>query len=164
MAELADALGLRPSPLRVRVPRPARIVLVRAQCIENNDCAHTSTITSVVVRPQHRHADEQPHQHLADVVELADTSGSDPGVGNSVRVQVPPSARSTGSEFRAVWLTILSQLAPLREPLPHHSNKSPSSSGLGHHPFKVKARVQIPLGVRRGLRAAREGHEQFCTP
>src|SRR5215212_152339 len=24
----------------------------------------------------------------------------------------------------------------------------PSSSGLGHHPFKVAARVRIPLGVR----------------
>ena len=23
----------------------------------------------------------------------------------------------------------------------------PSSSGLGHHPFKVAARVRIPLGV-----------------
>ena len=28
------------------------------------------------------------------------------------------------------------------------SNKPPSSSGLGHHPFKVAARVRIPLGVR----------------
>ena len=26
--------------------------------------------------------------------------------------------------------------------------KPPSSSGLGHHPFKVTARVRIPLGVR----------------
>ena len=25
--------------------------------------------------------------------------------------------------------------------------KPPSSSGLGHHPFKVTARVRIPLGV-----------------
>ena len=25
--------------------------------------------------------------------------------------------------------------------------KPPSSSGLGHHPFKVAARVRIPLGV-----------------
>ena len=27
--------------------------------------------------------------------------------------------------------------------------RPPSSSGLGHHPFKVAARVRIPLGVRR---------------
>jgi hypothetical protein len=25
--------------------------------------------------------------------------------------------------------------------------RPPSSSGLGHHPFKVAARVRIPLGV-----------------
>ena len=29
--------------------------------------------------------------------------------------------------------------------------RPPSSSGLGHHPFKVAARVRIPLGVRRNL-------------
>ena len=27
-------------------------------------------------------------------------------------------------------------------------SEPPSSSGLGHHPFKVAARVRIPLGVR----------------
>gem|GEM_PF-2972499 len=26
-------------------------------------------------------------------------------------------------------------------------DQSPSSSGLGHHPLKVAARVQIPLGM-----------------
>ncbi len=33
------------------------------------------------------------------------------------------------------------------------SSMPPSSSGLGHHPFKVAARVRIPLGVPRGLNA-----------
>ncbi len=32
----------------------------------------------------------------------------------------------------------------------------PSSSGLGHHPFKVAARVRIPLGVRRSVSAKAE--------
>jgi hypothetical protein len=31
------------------------------------------------------------------------------------------------------------------EAMPH---RPPSSSGLGHHPFKVAARVRIPLGVQ----------------
>ena len=34
-----------------------------------------------------------------------------------------------------------------QEPSPDTS-QPPSSSGLGHHPFKVAARVRIPLGVR----------------
>ena len=33
---------------------------------------------------------------------------------------------------------------------PEDVRKPPSSSGLGHHPFKVVARVRIPLGVRIG--------------
>ena len=32
-------------------------------------------------------------------------------------------------------------------------DQSPSSSGLGHHPLKVAARVRIPLGVRAVLAA-----------
>ena len=31
----------------------------------------------------------------------------------------------------------------------------PSSSGLGHHPFKVAARVRIPLGVRNHINWSR---------
>jgi hypothetical protein len=34
---------------------------------------------------------------------------------------------------------------------PHDECKPPSSSGLGHHPLKVAARVRIPLGVPRDL-------------
>ena len=37
---------------------------------------------------------------------------------------------------------------PAPSSTPKSSVKPPSSSGLGHHPFKVKARVRIPLGVR----------------
>ena len=37
---------------------------------------------------------------------------------------------------------LMSRCSQLDEVLP------PSSSGLGHHPFKVAARVRIPLGVR----------------
>jgi hypothetical protein len=33
------------------------------------------------------------------------------------------------------------------------SIRPPSSSGLGHHPLKVAARVRIPLGVRAVLAA-----------
>lgn len=32
--------------------------------------------------------------------------------------------------------------------------KPPSSSGLGHHPFKVAARVRIPLGVQKELKTS----------
>ena len=32
----------------------------------------------------------------------------------------------------------------------------PSSSGPGHHPLKVEARVRIPLGLRRDLDLNRE--------
>ena len=41
----------------------------------------------------------------------------------------------------------------------------PSSSGLGHHPFKVAARVRIPLGVQghTGHTAWSRGEVEF-TP
>ena len=37
--------------------------------------------------------------------------------------------------------------------LDRQPESAPSSSGLGHHPLKVAARVRIPLGVRTVLAA-----------
>ena len=52
-----------------------------------------------------------------------------PSGGNDLRVE------TAGSPVRVA--TLSSRRVP----------KPPSSSGLGHHPFKVAARVRIPLGV-----------------
>ena len=51
-----------------------------------------------------------------------------------------------GWRNRVVLLLTCSALSH-QEPSPLTS-QPPSSSGLGHHPFKVAARVRIPLGVR----------------
>src|SRR5204863_5724514 len=42
-------------------------------------------------------------------------------------------------------------------------SSAPSSSGLGHHPLKVAARVRIPLGLQDGLSFAEEVDDLLLT-
>jgi len=58
---------------------------------------------------------------------IGNTTGSGPVIGGS---SPPPRACTPAQDLRAI-----------------RGDQPPSSSGLGHHPLKVAARVRIPLGV-----------------